>query len=119
VKEKYIKDYGLQEFLRSHSIASSVLNQIPHISSIYTKPASMDSPSVLIIGASGFIGSPVLKELMRQRTSFSRVAVLTEASRVHKFADAQANGVKIVIGSFTDPASFKGTSLTNLITLHS
>ena len=78
----------------------------------------MDSPSVLVIGASGFIGSPVLKELTRQRTSFSRVAILTEASKVHKFADAQANGVEIVIGSFTDPVSFKGTRPPNLITLH-
>jgi len=78
----------------------------------------MDSPSVLIIGASGFIGGPVLKELMQQRTSFSRVAILAEASKVHKFSDAQANGAEIVIGSFTDPSSFKGTSPTNLITLH-
>lgn len=68
----------------------------------------MDPHSVLIIGGSGYLGRPVSQELMRQRFRFSRVAILTEATKVHRFADAEANGVEIILGSFTDPSSFKG-----------
>lgn len=71
----------------------------------------MVAPSVLVIGASGFLGRPILQELLHQQSLFRRIAILADESKVHKFADDKANGVEIVVGSFTDPASFHGTSL--------
>ncbi|KAF1996682.1 NAD(P)-binding protein [Amniculicola lignicola CBS 123094] len=68
----------------------------------------MDAPAVLIIGAGGYLGGPIWKELLHQKSHFSRVAILADESKVDKFSEAKASGVEIIVGSFTDPASFKG-----------
>jgi hypothetical protein len=78
----------------------------------------MDSSSVLIIGASGYLGGPISQELMRQRSRFRRVAILADELKVHKFLDAKANGVEIIVGSFTDPTSFEGMFNISLQVTH-
>ncbi|KAI9149946.1 NAD(P)-binding protein [Paramyrothecium foliicola] len=70
----------------------------------------MSSPSVLVLGASGFLGEYVSQELIRQRSRFSRVAILTEVSKRHKFEAVEKQGIEIVLGSFKDADSFKGQS---------
>lgn len=67
--------------------------------------------SVLIIGAGGYIGSPVAHEFLKQKDSFSRVAILADASKVSKFSAIQEAGMEIVVGSFTDPKSYEGMLL--------
>ena len=65
--------------------------------------------SVLIIGAGGALGTPLLQELIRQRTSFSRIAVLASGpSKKAKFAEIEKNGIDIVVGSFLEASSYKG-----------
>ncbi|CAI6342162.1 unnamed protein product [Periconia digitata] len=68
----------------------------------------MTSPSVLLIGASGYLGRPILKELLRQRSLFKRIAILADESRAHKFSEDKLSGIEVVVGSFTDPTSFLG-----------
>ncbi|KAF2804626.1 NAD(P)-binding protein [Mytilinidion resinicola] len=68
----------------------------------------MASPSVILIGASGWLGNYVSLEFLRNRSSFTRLAILTEEHKRHKFADVEAKGFELIIGSYTDAASFKG-----------
>src|SRR5258708_6076682 len=68
----------------------------------------MSYPSVLIIGASGYIGVPLVVEFLRQKASFARIAILTEVSKKEKFANVQEQGLELIFGSFTTPSSFKG-----------
>jgi hypothetical protein len=70
----------------------------------------MSSQSVLLIGASGYIGRIVAQEFLSQKTKFARVAILTDASKVDKFAEISSQGMEIVVGSFLEPSSFKGKS---------
>ncbi|KAJ7679335.1 hypothetical protein DFH06DRAFT_1278927 [Mycena polygramma] len=66
------------------------------------------APSVLLIGASGSIGAPLVKEFQKQRARFSRVAILADPARAHKFAEVQKNGIDVVVGSFLDFKSYEG-----------
>jgi len=68
----------------------------------------MSSQSVLIIGASGYIGSVVAQEFLVQKSKFARVAILSDVSKVEKFADIARSGMEVVVGSFLEPSSFKG-----------
>ncbi|KAJ7738358.1 hypothetical protein B0H16DRAFT_1761481 [Mycena metata] len=65
-------------------------------------------PSVLIIGASGAVGRPLVDEFLKQKSQFQRIAVLADPAKVLRFADAQKKGVEVVIGSFLDASSYKG-----------
>lgn len=65
-------------------------------------------PSVLIIGAGGYVGKPVCDEFLAQKSKFKRIAILTTEERKAKFASVAADGLELVLGSFLDPSSFKG-----------
>lgn len=67
------------------------------------------SISVLIIGASGAFGQPLLSEFISQKSSFKTIAVLaSNPQKASKFAHLEKQGVKIVIGSLLDPKSYTG-----------
>ncbi|KAJ7735988.1 hypothetical protein B0H16DRAFT_1380270 [Mycena metata] len=66
------------------------------------------SLSVLVVGASGSVGEPLMKEFQRQRSRFRRVAILSIPSKAHKFSPAQTNGIDLVLGSFLDFKSYEG-----------
>ena len=63
--------------------------------------------SVLLVGASGALGKPILEELLRQRPSFARVGILTAPERAHKFQDVD---VEVITSSLYEPAAYKGGS---------
>ena len=65
--------------------------------------------SVLLIGAGGSLGTPLLAEFVRQKAKFSRIAVLaSDPSKKAKFAEVKKNGVDVVVGSFLEASSYKG-----------
>ncbi|KAJ7662945.1 hypothetical protein B0H17DRAFT_1093020 [Mycena rosella] len=66
------------------------------------------APSVLIIGASGSLGRPLVAEFQKHKSRFARVAILSDPAKAHKFADAQKNGIEVVLGSFLDFKSYQG-----------
>jgi hypothetical protein len=68
----------------------------------------MSSQSVLLIGASGYIGRVVAQEFLNQKSKFARIAILADAPKVDKFAEISQQGMEIVTGSFLEPSSFKG-----------
>jgi uncharacterized protein YbjT (DUF2867 family) len=68
----------------------------------------MPGPAVLLIGASGFIGSAVSQEFLAQKWKFRTVAVLAAPEKIDRFRGVKAQGIKIVIGSSTDSSSYKG-----------
>ncbi|KAJ7472622.1 hypothetical protein FB451DRAFT_1339488 [Mycena latifolia] len=53
--------------------------------------------SILIIGAGGSLGLPL-----------TRVAILSDPAKAHKFTDAQENGIEVVLGSYLDFKSYAG-----------
>ncbi|KAJ6512544.1 hypothetical protein C8R45DRAFT_890274 [Mycena sanguinolenta] len=68
----------------------------------------MTAPSILIIGASGALGRPLVEEFQRQRARFSRVAILSDPAKVHKFNEVQKNGIEVISGSFLDFRCYQG-----------
>jgi hypothetical protein len=76
------------------------------------------APSVLIIGAGGNFGSVLVKEFIRQRASFGRVAILTDASRVARFEAVKEHDIEVIAGSWTDPAVYKGNIPSNSFNKH-
>ncbi|KAJ6560953.1 hypothetical protein B0H10DRAFT_1966757 [Mycena sp. CBHHK59/15] len=66
------------------------------------------APSVLIIGASGSLGRPLVEEFQRQKSRFNRVAILSDPDKAYKFADVNKNEIEVVMGSFLDSNSYKG-----------
>lgn len=67
----------------------------------------MSKISVLLIGASGSLGAPLLEELKRQKASFARVAILTAPDRASKFDGA---GVEVITKSSYDSTTYLGLS---------
>jgi shikimate 5-dehydrogenase len=66
----------------------------------------MSSISVLLIGAGGALGRPILEELVRQKSSFTRIAILTTPDRAHKL---QNLGAEVVSSkSLYEPLAYKG-----------
>ncbi|KAF7363001.1 NAD(P)-binding protein [Mycena venus] len=68
------------------------------------------APSVLIIGASGALGRPLVEEFQKQRARFGGVAILSDPAKAHKFSEVQKSGIKVVIGSFLDFKCYQGAS---------
>ncbi|UKZ83024.1 hypothetical protein TrVFT333_010825 [Trichoderma virens FT-333] len=66
------------------------------------------APSVLIIGAGGAFGRPLVEEFIKQKSHFSRVGILADPAKVSKFSDAAAQGIDVVPGSFLDPKAYEG-----------
>ncbi|KAJ7617606.1 hypothetical protein DFH06DRAFT_1145043 [Mycena polygramma] len=66
------------------------------------------APAVLIIGASGLIGRPLVQEVLKNKTKFARIAVLADPAKVSRFTEVKAQGVEVIVGSFLEAASYKG-----------
>ena len=67
------------------------------------------SISVLIVGAGGAFGQPLLQEFIRQKSAFSSIAVLAATdTKAVNYAWAKEIGVKIVVGSFLQSKSYEG-----------
>ncbi|KAJ7140764.1 hypothetical protein C8R44DRAFT_827641 [Mycena epipterygia] len=66
------------------------------------------APSVLIIGASGFVGRPLLQEFLKNKSKFTRIAVLADPAKISRFVEMQSEGVEVVVGSYLDAQSYKG-----------
>jgi uncharacterized protein YbjT (DUF2867 family) len=66
------------------------------------------APSVLLIGASGAFGRPLVEEFIVQLGKFEKVGILTEHSKMDKFAGAALRGIHLVSGSFVDPKAYAG-----------
>jgi uncharacterized protein YbjT (DUF2867 family) len=66
------------------------------------------APSVLLIGASGAFGRPLVEEFINQLPNFDKVGILADPSKISKFADAESRGIKVVPGSFVDPKAYFG-----------
>ena len=65
----------------------------------------MADVSVLLIGASGALGKPLLEELIRQKMHFERIAILVTPERASKFSNS---GVEVVVGSLYESKSYQG-----------
>ncbi|KAJ7760311.1 hypothetical protein DFH07DRAFT_884076, partial [Mycena maculata] len=66
------------------------------------------APSVIIVGASGTVGRPLVQEFLKNKTGFRRIAVLADPTKVSRFTDAQSQGVEVVVGSFLEANCYKG-----------
>ncbi|KAJ7759460.1 hypothetical protein DFH07DRAFT_919061 [Mycena maculata] len=64
--------------------------------------------SVIIIGAGGNLGQPLVEEFLRQKSHFERLAVLSDPVKAHRFVDFQKRGVEVVQGSFLDFRCYQG-----------
>ena len=65
--------------------------------------------SVLIIGAGGTFGKPLVEEFIRQKAAIKGIRILaSSAERAEAFTWAREQGVKVLVGSFLDPNSFAG-----------
>ena len=67
------------------------------------------SISVLLIGAGGAFGEPLLRELIHQAKNFETIAILaSNGEKASKFEWVREKGIKIRIGSFIESSSYKG-----------
>ncbi|KAJ7760247.1 hypothetical protein DFH07DRAFT_884056, partial [Mycena maculata] len=66
------------------------------------------APSVIIIGASGTVGRPLVQEFLKNKIAFGRIAVLADPTKVSRFTDVQSQGVEVVVSSFLEANSYKG-----------
>ncbi|KAJ7111846.1 hypothetical protein C8R44DRAFT_632522 [Mycena epipterygia] len=66
------------------------------------------APSVLIIGASGSLGRPLVEEFQRQKSRFGRIAILSDPAKAHRFTEVQKNGIEVILGSFLDFKCYQG-----------
>ncbi|KAJ6466127.1 hypothetical protein C8R47DRAFT_1235034 [Mycena vitilis] len=66
------------------------------------------APAVLIIGASGLVGRPLVQEFLKNKTKFARIAVLADPAKVSRFTEVEAQGVEVIVGSFLEAASYQG-----------
>ncbi|KAL7941168.1 hypothetical protein V8C42DRAFT_355675 [Trichoderma barbatum] len=68
----------------------------------------MSKPSVIVIGASGSVGRPLIDEFLSKAYQFSKIGILSSPSSAHKFDNERFRGVDVVVGSFADPACYSG-----------
>ncbi|KAG0650032.1 hypothetical protein D0Z07_3871 [Hyphodiscus hymeniophilus] len=72
------------------------------------------SISILLIGAGGALGQPLLQELIRQKDAFKAIGILaTSSEKAEKFAWVKAKEIKVIEGSFFDPKSYE--SFTHVV----
>ncbi|KAJ7472611.1 hypothetical protein FB451DRAFT_939538, partial [Mycena latifolia] len=65
--------------------------------------------SLIVIGAGGSLGHPLVEETQRQKSRFAHLVILSDTAKAHKFTDVQENGIKVVLGSYLDLKSYTGT----------
>ncbi|KAJ6556025.1 hypothetical protein B0H19DRAFT_1262146 [Mycena capillaripes] len=68
----------------------------------------LPQPKVLIIGASGLVGRPLVQEFLKNKTKFARIGVLADPAKVSRFAEVKAQGVEVIVGSYLEASSYKG-----------
>jgi hypothetical protein len=56
----------------------------------------ISAPSILLLGASDYLGVPLLAEFLSQREKFKQLAILTDESRKHKFTDTEVKGAELM-----------------------
>lgn len=79
----------------------------------------MSKPRVLLVGASGAWGQPLVNEFIKQKHDFKRIAILARSeSQVSKFASAQSAGIDVVVGSTLDAKSYEGLLLALYQSFH-
>src|ERR1700761_3621210 len=66
------------------------------------------APSVLVIGAGGFMGAPTIEELLSKKEKFERIGILADSSRSHKFESLKSRGVEVIVGSYLDTTKYQG-----------
>ena len=66
------------------------------------------APSAIFVGASGNFGPAIVQALLAHKSDFDRIAILAAPEKKDKFARDKVQGMEIMLGSFTDPKSFKG-----------
>ena len=72
--------------------------------------------SILLIGASGALGVPLVNELSHHLSSFSRVAILAQPGQTSKFTHLESLGFEIVSGSILSASSYEGfTTVVSLV----
>jgi nucleoside-diphosphate-sugar epimerase len=75
------------------------------------------APSVLLIGAGGWLGVYLVKEFIGQKDKFGRVAILaSDESKRSRFTEAEKSGIDVVVGSLLDVHSYKGEALAMAVT---
>ena len=72
----------------------------------------MPTISVLLVGASGAIGKPLLEELQRQKSTFHRLAILAAPNRAAKFDGLD---VEVIAKSLIDPTAYEGRWPSHMI----
>ena len=69
----------------------------------------MSNLSVLLIGAGGAWGTPLVEEFIKQKDSFKRVAILArDSAHGEKFNHAKERGIEVVAGGLLDSSSYQG-----------
>lgn len=63
---------------------------------------------MLLVGAGGALGEPLVEELAKHLKKFSRVAILTQSEKMSKFEKARDMGFEIVLGSILEAKSYQG-----------
>jgi uncharacterized protein YbjT (DUF2867 family) len=66
------------------------------------------APSILLIGASGSFGRPLVEEFIAHLPKFDKVGILADPAKVSKFAGVAVRGIQVVPGSFVDPNAYAG-----------
>jgi hypothetical protein len=82
---------------------------------VLTAHHTMSAPSIILVGAGGYLGKPVTQELLANRSRFDRIAILTQESKRAKFAEHEASGFELVLGALDSPDSFRGTACHTLL----
>ncbi len=67
--------------------------------------------SLLIIGATGVIGKYITKEIIKAKTSFGRIAILTSENTIQRKSseidDLRRSGAEVVVGDITKEEDVK------------
>lgn len=67
--------------------------------------------NLLIIGATGVIGKPITKEIIKAKSSFGRIAMLTSENTIQKkpsdITDFKQSGIEVLIGDITKEEDVK------------
>ena len=71
----------------------------------------MSKRNILIIGATGLIGTPITQAIVAAKSSFGRIVILTSEATASKKAQIisrqEENGVEVLTGQLTDEESVK------------
>lgn len=67
--------------------------------------------NLLIIGATGVIGKYITKEIIKAKTSFGRIAILTSENTIQKKSseinDLKRSGAEVLVGDITKEKDVK------------